>query len=221
MTAQEEFEQASKWLDLLEGFKSDDSNDRGGLTIWGHTQGDLDEYCDLKMLPRKPISDLTETDKQAIRMELYWLPMKCHLLGLPLSWLLFQWGFLQRGAAPRGLQKVVGCQQDGAIGNVTIAAVKDCGNAAVSSLLLDEMVQHLRELVERSNQRMVAWLAQKPGRQVKTYDDDQREFMLGWVNRASKAAYLCGHDWIVQPWQLAWAKEQDADFEAGNPPTLT
>ena len=220
-TTKERLDLLSRWLDDLEGRgTTNHKEDRGALTRRGMIQSDADRYCDWKGIPRRSVMDLTEDQLEEVRVVVYFIPLGCAVLPEPLDWLLYQWGLLQEGAAPKGLQRAVGVSPDGNIGPVTVKAVEACGAKTVSSLLLDNQVSSCRGVVERSNERVATWLKSLEGGAQNSKPQDQRAFALGWVNRCTKAASLCGLDWKPLPQELAWAEAQTADYKGGKPPKL-
>lgn len=202
------------WLDKLEGKSSRDKNDRGGHTVRGMIQSDADKYCEMKMLPHMEIGEATDAQLDEMRYMIYWVPMGCHLLEAPLDWLMYQWGLLQSGAAPLGLQRVVGVKQDGNIGPLTVKAAEECGLGSVAVSLLNEQVDSLNKVVASSNKRVLKWLTDNPKMKVEDAPFDQRQFALGWVNRCQVAANMCGVDWRPDQAAQAWAVQQTAGFKA-------
>lgn len=105
-----------------EGGFSDDPRDRGGPTMFGVTLGTLSDWRG-HPVTTEDVQALTREEAREIYRSLYWNRMRCDDLPIGVDLLVFDLGVhAGPGASARVLQKSVGAEQDGSIGDATIAA---------------------------------------------------------------------------------------------------
>jgi lysozyme family protein len=144
-------------------------NDRGGPTKYGITQKTLAEYRGHPVTP-EDVAALEETEARAIYSLLYIERPKFNLLSDPLSEFMIDSG-VQHGTrrVSRWLQSAASLpqgQRDGVIGNVTLAAVHQAGEAAVYRRVLARRCQFYGRII--------------------TNDPTQSEYAAGWANRLAE-----------------------------------
>ena len=117
------FDDAFKRLIGHEGGLSDDPNDPGGLTKYGISQ---------RSYPNVDIKALTLDDAKAIYKRDYWNAVQMEHLPEGIRFDLFDMA-VNSGVsqAVKMLQRAVGAGEDGKLGPVTIAAVRDLSDAQV------------------------------------------------------------------------------------------
>lgn len=127
ITYNEVFTRVVDWVLVAEGVLSDDKQDTGGITKYGH---DTQSWpATLARLPddvrRRMPRDVRDLDR-ALSVEAYfwgyWRWWGCHLLP-PWAALLTFDGAVNGGDPRRWLQHAVGVAADGVVGKVTLAAV--------------------------------------------------------------------------------------------------
>jgi len=110
-----DFETANKWLDDIEGIRSDDKQDPGGLTKWGIASASYPEVL-------RP--DFSYVDAVLIRKRDFWDRCHCGEIESPgLALMLFDAKINQTGSAVRNIQLTVGANPDNVIGPNTIAKI--------------------------------------------------------------------------------------------------
>lgn len=112
-----------------EGGLSDHPSDPGGLTKWGISLRALRSIgLDLNgdgVVDGRDIRGMTESQMKSIYRDRYWRVVKCDDLPVGLDLMVFDCSVNQgQGRAARLLQGVVGVKRDGAVGPVTLSAVR-------------------------------------------------------------------------------------------------
>jgi uncharacterized protein (TIGR02594 family) len=138
------FNKVLPWLLEDEGGFTDEATDAGGPTNWGITLQDARMYW-------KP--DATAADVRAMPKEVavsifrakYWDKMHCDELPSGVDYAVFDFG-VNSGVsrAAKFLQNIVGTDQDGEIGPLTIAATIAADPAHVINTLCDDRMEFLR-----------------------------------------------------------------------------
>lgn len=151
-----------------EGGYSNNQNDRGGATNCGITQAVYDDWRVGKGFGRQPVNGISGDEVKAIYFSRYWLLGKCDQLPAPLDYVHFD-GCVNHGVgqAARFLQRALCVAADGAIGPITLAAVreKDCAHSIDN--VCDDILHQREEFYDR--------LAET--------DPRQKVFLKGWHNR--------------------------------------
>ncbi len=118
----------------IEGGYCDVAGDTGGKTNFGIADardGKLDGMADLDGDGNgdKAIKDLVLGDTKAVYKRDYWDMCKCDQLPWPLALYVFD-AAVNQGCNPavRMLQQVLGCKQDGVIGQITIGRAQKAGH---------------------------------------------------------------------------------------------
>jgi len=118
----------STCLDIIlehEGGFVNHPDDPGGITNHGVTKKVYDAWVDRETTPRE-MRDLTHEDVAPIYKKNYWNRAKCDQLPSGVDLSVFDWAVnsgVSRSA--KALQRIVGVEQDGGIGPMTITAVND------------------------------------------------------------------------------------------------
>ena len=148
------------------GFEGGEANhplDRGGHTYRGITQGLYDRWRRKKGREHRKVTEIDDSEIEAIALEEFWLPCRCNDLPADLAVAVFDMAFHSGvGDARRALQKALGVTQDGIIGEHTLAAARAAGPDAVSDFLKARGAE-LQDILIR--------------------DPSQVIFLEGWINR--------------------------------------
>lgn len=144
--------------------------DTGGETNCGVTHAVYDSYRRKKGLAVRSVRLISSVEVEDIYKNLYWQPAGCHLLPAKLAMCHFDWA-VNHGVsgATKTLQRVVGTDDDGIIGDLTkLAITRAVANQGEKSLCATYCVA-------REN-----WYR----RRVVTAPS-QRKFLEGWLNRVT------------------------------------
>ncbi len=180
MNAEIAFDRALHRVFGLEGGYSDHDDDPGGATNWGITQAVFDAWRADRGLPGMPVALLREEDAREIYRDRYWNRLHCDEVAAVderVAWELFEAGVnCGRGTAVRFLQRALNVlaraddtllAEDGCLGPVTMASLKQCVRRGYAAALLaamnGEQYVWYRGLVERDNR--------------------YRSFARGWMKR--------------------------------------
>jgi len=130
-----------------EGGFIDHPSDRGGPTKYGITLRTLRGWRDDETLTADDVRALTEAEAREIYLARYWNPIRGDELPPGVDLAVFDYA-VNSGVrhAARELQAVVGVPQDGAIGRVTLAAVREQDPSMVISNLCERRRAFLRTL---------------------------------------------------------------------------
>lgn len=109
---------------VYEGGYSNDAGDPGGATMWGITHIDYDAYRKMKGLAPQDVRSMTTAERDDIYRNKYWVRPRCDELPSGVDFVVFD-GAVNSGIAQslKWLQRAVGVVADGAMGDVTMAAV--------------------------------------------------------------------------------------------------
>ena len=132
--------------------------DRGGETKYGIAQ---------KANPEVAVRDLDLLAAMRVYEQKYWFKGFCDRIDHPLSIMHFD-GCVNHGVtrACRFLQQAAGVQDDGIIGNMTLAAVEEVGQ--------EEMIRRISDIRRAFYQRIV------------DRDSSQKIFLNGWMRRINE-----------------------------------
>ena len=119
------FEQCMGWLLEHEGGYVNHPSDPGGETNLGVTRAVYEQYAGRQVMDGE-MEGLTHDDVYPIYKENYWDRIKGDSLPSGVDWSVFDW-CVNSGVsrAAKALQRIVGVEQDGGIGPMTISAVSD------------------------------------------------------------------------------------------------
>jgi lysozyme family protein len=154
-----------KW----EGGYVNDPNDKGGETNMGITIATYNKAVARGIITnRGGIKNLTRDDAFKVFYNLYWLPNYAdEIISLPVANCVaaFAWGSGSYGI--KGIQKIAGVPQDGAMGTITVTALNDKiyrkGEVAVLNELYAWREQYFRNIVAA--------------------DQTQAKYLIGWLRR--------------------------------------
>jgi len=156
------FRQAVAWVLGMEGGYSNDPDDPGGETKFGISK---------RSYPHLDIADLTREEAEDIYLRDYWLKCKCDAFPPQIAVALFDAAVNQGpGKAIRLLQRALGVEDDGVIGDDTLGAAM----RAIPGELLIQYLSHRAVDYARLNPKYhrgwfvrlfglqrVAWLADR------------------------------------------------------------
>lgn len=129
-----------------EGGWSDHPDDPGGATNHGITIATLAAWRG-QPVTKADVRALTTDEARAIYRANYWNPVRGDDLPHGLDLAMFDWGVnAGPGRAVRGLQRIVGVSADGAMGPMTLGAVRQRHCATLINALCDARLAHLRGL---------------------------------------------------------------------------
>lgn len=129
-----------------EGGWSDHPADPGGATNHGITIGTLAAWRG-KPVTKADVRALTTDEARAIYRANYWNAVRGDDLPAGLDLAMFDWAVnAGPGRAVRGLQRILGVSADGAIGPVTLGAIKGRSVPAMIHGLCNARLAHLRGL---------------------------------------------------------------------------
>ena len=146
-----------------EGGYVNDPNDRGSETKYGISK---------RAYPNLDIKNLTLEQAKDIYYKDYWCVCKCDNLPDAISFMVFDF-CVNAGCnrAIKTLQKCVGVNADGVIGNQTIGA---CNSANV------------HKVIEEYTQRKIDFYLS-----IVERNPNQKHFLNGWINRVNKIEKIC------------------------------
>lgn len=132
------FEDAVEHVLALEGGYVFDSNDPGGETNWGISK---------RQYPGYDIKNLTRAEAVALYFSDYWQPLKPLLIPERLRLCLFDAAVNQGlDRTIKILQGAVGVKQDGVLGPITLAALKNKNDHETLSILFQLRLAHYTKL---------------------------------------------------------------------------
>jgi len=101
-------------------------DDPGGITNLGVTKKVYEDWVE-REVSEQEMRDLTKEDVALIYKRNYWDRCKCNSLDSGLDFAVFDWAVNSgSGRVAKALQKIVGADQDGAIGPATLGLVSNC-----------------------------------------------------------------------------------------------
>jgi len=156
---------ALKYTLAFEGGYSDDPDDHGGKTYCGITQTTLNRY--LKNHPSSKVADsvkdLSIADVEEISGE-YW--KFDDVTSQPIASKLFDMAFnMGLHQAIVYCQRILGLQEDGFFGPVTLSAVNGCDPTKLMNGLVTESISHYLGCIKK--------------------DPTQEKYRKGWLRRAT------------------------------------
>lgn len=156
---------------------SDDPHDPGGKTMLGVLQRVYDGWRESRRMPRRPVRDITDDEVRTIYLDNYWALVRGDELPLGVDLAVFDFG-VNSGCsrAIKYLQRIVGVVPDGALGAVTLAAVRRHDPAVI---------------VARLNAERRAFLQQLP---------HYWRFGRGWMTRMDRVELACVRDLAERDW---------------------
>jgi lysozyme family protein len=153
-----------------EGGYSNHPMDSGHATMKGVTQAVYDSYRLKNNLPINPVIDITDEDIEDIYYSMYWNPMRIEQIDNDeLVLHVFDHG-VNAGAftSVKILQRLVGEEDDGVIGPLTIRSVREFNGNIVA------------EFIKRRKLFYVTLVQRKP---------ELRVFIKGWLRRIEKTKF--------------------------------
>ena len=133
----------------IEGGVSDRplSQDPGGLTNLGITQGVYDQWRSIKNLPTKSVREITRQEMVAIAKANYWIPVQGDKLPSGVDFAVFDFAFNSGPAqAIKELQRTLGVTPDGVIGLQTLEALAIAEAADVINGVCDRRLEFMGKL---------------------------------------------------------------------------
>jgi len=139
------FEQCMGWLLEHAGGYVNHPSDPGGETNLGVTRAVYEQYAGRQVMDGE-MEGLTHDDVYPLYKENYWDRVRGDDLPSGVDWAVFDWGVNSgTSRAAKALQRVVGVEQDGGIGPMTLQAV-----ASVESAGIIDQLHYMREGFYRS-----------------------------------------------------------------------
>jgi len=139
------FEQCMGWLLEHEGGYVNHPNDPGGETNLGVTRAVYEQYVGRQVMDGE-MEGLTHDDVYPIYKENYWDRLRADDLPSGVDFCTFDWGVNSgTSRAAKALQRIVGVEQDGGIGPMTLQAV-----AGMEPVDIVEQMHHMRDGFYRS-----------------------------------------------------------------------
>ena len=164
------FEQCMGWLLEHEGGYVNHPSDPGGETNLGVTRAVYEQYAGRQVLEGE-MQGLTHDDVYPIYKENYWDRVRGDELPSGVDWSVFDWGVNSgTSRSAKALQRIVGVEQDGGIGPMTLQAVAEIEEAEII-----EQMHYVREKFYRS---------------LSTFDT----FGKGWLRRNDETKQQALHD---------------------------
>ena len=160
------FDDALRLTLKYEGGKSDDRDDRGGLTMYGITQAVYNRWRRGRGLFARPVTEIEDLELRTIYRDEYWTAAHCDDLPDQLAKCVFD-AAVNHGPqrAIKLLQTAVGAGADGRFGPMTRAAVDTSLEQQAITNYLDARADFYTEIIER--------------------DPTQVRFAHGWDNRVA------------------------------------
>tara|TARA_R110000851_G_scaffold153136_1_gene295068 strand:- start:97 stop:609 length:513 start_codon:yes stop_codon:yes gene_type:complete len=153
------FEQCMGWLLEHEGGYVNHPSDPGGETNLGVTRAVYEQYAGRQVMDGE-MEGLTHDDVYPIYKENYWDRVRGDDLPSGVDWAVFDWGVNSgTSRAAKALQRIIGVEQDGGIGPMTLQAIAEMEPADII-----EQMHHMRDGFYRS---------------LSTFDT----FGRGWIRR--------------------------------------
>jgi len=142
----ENYQEALDRLLEHEGGYSNDVGDPGGPTKYGITIHDVRMYINPNATARD-VRNLTLDQAKEIYRTKYWAKVKGNQLPSGVDYVVFDYG-INSGTvrAARVLQRIVGVEQDGKIGPITLAATANKNPAELINAISDERLHFLQGL---------------------------------------------------------------------------
>lgn len=132
---------------LWEGGYVNHPKDPGGATMRGITQRVYDAYRKQLGLAKKPVKGIAEAELQAIYKVQYWALVRGDLLPRGVDYAVFDIAVNSGvGRAIKMLQHAIGAKQDGALGVVTLEAVRKADPTTLIKTLCNNRMWWLKTL---------------------------------------------------------------------------
>lgn len=177
------FQKSLKPVLVWEGGYVNHPKDPGGPTNKGVTQRVYDAYRANSGKPKQTVAKITSVEVEAIYKVQYWDVVKGDQLPVGVDLAVFDYAVNSgTGRASRALQKVLGVQQDGSVGQITIEAAKNIDSLACIKLICDERLQFVKNLKTWSTFGK-GWQRRIMGEAVGVQDSDK-----GIIDIASRMA---------------------------------
>ena len=154
------FDLIMTWLAVYEGGKVDHKKDPGGRTNRGVIQRVYNGYRQANGLSLKDVWEMSDDEHDDIYIEQYWRPVWGDRLPSGVDAAVFDYA-VNSGVsrAVKVLQKCVGVQADGIMGNVTLGAVLDyCKRRSAGELVIAICTERMAFL-----KRLTVWPTFKGG----------------------------------------------------------
>lgn len=131
----------------FEGGKDDDPVDPGGRTAYGIIQKEYDKWRRKNNLPKQDVWKISETEKQTIYWENYWVLLKCEELPNGIDFVMYDFG-VNSGVnrAVKFAQKALHLKVDGILGPNTLAALQKSDPLTFIDLLDNMRLSYLQNL---------------------------------------------------------------------------
>jgi lysozyme family protein len=168
---------------VYEGGYVNHPDDPGGATNFGVTQAVYDAYRKRTGWTPRPVREITSEEVSSIYRSQYWDRIMGDALPSGPDHAIYD--FAVNSGVSRAIkftQRIVGVKQDGAMGNVTLAAIKGYDPVALVQELCEARMSFLRRLKHWPTFRK-GWTRRVMGNQPGAQDAD-----IGVIDRATKLA---------------------------------
>jgi lysozyme family protein len=126
---------------------SNDKHDKGGATMMGVTQKVYDGWRQAAGQSRQPVHMITDEEIRALYRQNYWNLMRCDELPIGVDFLALDYAVNSGcGKSTKELQGEVGVRVDGAMGAVTLNAIRGSDHAQIIRNVLESRRQYVRGL---------------------------------------------------------------------------
>lgn len=197
------------WIGLSEGGYVNHPRDPGGATDRGITQATYDAWNRAHGRPLKPVRGISKEEAREILSMQYFDTVKFDQLPAGVDYAVADYGVNSGpGRAAKVLQRVLGVDDDGVIGVMTLAALAQRNPTDVIKAICDERMRFLRGL-DTWDDFGRGWTVRVVGRAAGAQDDD-----IGVIDRATKLAR--GAAAIPAPSVVAQGKGRESDVRANS-----
>lgn len=142
-----DFPEILKWVLVHEGGWADHPADPGGQTMKGVTQRVYSAYRERHGLPVRSVREIEDDELVAIYRRQYWDVVRGDDLPAGLDYAVFDFAVNSGpGRAAKFLQALLGVDQDGQIGERTLAALNGTDTATLIVKLCDDRLAWLKRL---------------------------------------------------------------------------
>jgi lysozyme family protein len=170
------FEQALGQLLKYEGDYSNNSNDNGGETYKGISRNFYPKFQGWTIIDTYTDKSLLDNDKELAKYvsdfyyAFYWYKLRCDDINDAfIAKMLFNFAVnMGKRQVIKKVQRIVGVEVDGLIGNITVAALNNTDSRVFVNHFLLEIIEFYVQISKKGNNKV---------------------FLLGWLNRAVSVYY--------------------------------
>ena len=150
----ERFAEVMAFTFEFEGGYVNDPRDPGGATNMGITLNTLSVWRGQRVTA-SDVRRLTKDEARQIYRSMYWDKLACDRLPDGVDWLLFDMGVAHGvGTAAKMLQALLGVEQDGDIGPITLQAANSMKAPTLVTTLTDQRIKRAKRLKNKKGQML-------------------------------------------------------------------